>query len=385
MKILKSFQNKVEKKRKLILGVTVGGSSRLLDGQASYFKELGYEVYLISQDHFKEPIFCQKEGIKHLPIKVVPDINPVMDVISLIQVIKQFRKVRPDVVNVGTPKMGLLGMIAAKMLGVKTRIYTCRGLRFETEKGIKRWILEKMEKYTVSLAHKVIYVSPSLKNAALKYGVSQPQKAYVIGEGSSNGVDTTAFKRETIDPDKRKELISKYQLENKLVIGFVGRVTQHKGAFELVESFEKIYEKYKETRLILMGHIKCEPDFENRFQSHPGIIHIPFQDDVPLYMSLFDIFVLPSWREGFPNVPIQAAAMGIPVIVSNATGCIDAVNDGVNGTIYQVKSQKELHDALEKYVEAPQLRTEHGKNGIEWAKRFTKEKIWNGIQKIYEL
>ena len=109
MKILKSYQNKVEKKRKLILGVTVGGSSRLLDGQAKYFKQLGYEVYLISQNHFKEPIFCQKEGIEHLPVQIVSDINPLKDVISLIQIIKHFRAIQPDIVNVGTPKVGLLG------------------------------------------------------------------------------------------------------------------------------------------------------------------------------------------------------------------------------------------------------------------------------------
>lgn len=378
MKILKSFQNKVEKKRKLILGVTVGGSSRLLDGQASYFKELGYEVYLISQNHFKEPIFCQKEGIKHLPVKIVPDIHPIIDVLSLIQIIKHFRAIQPDIVNVGTPKMGLLGMMAAKFLGVKTRIYTCRGLRFETEKGVKRWILEQMEKYTVSLAHHVIYVSPSLKQAALQYGVAQPSKAIVIGEGSSNGVDISAFKSDAIDAEKREALISKYQLENKTVIGFVGRITEHKGAYELVASFEKIYENNNDVRLILMGHIKCDPAFEVRFQSHPGIIHIPFQDDVPLYMSLFDIFVLPSWREGFPNVPIQAAAMGIPVIVSNATGCIDSVKDGVNGTIFRVKNSLALYEAIIKYINQPELIMGHGAKGLDWSKQFDQKNMgWN--------
>lgn len=369
--------------KKLILGVTLGGSSRLLDGQASYFKELGYEVYLISQNHFKEPIFCQKEGIKHLPVSIVADIHPLKDIISLFQILVHFWRVKPDIVNVGTPKMGLLGMLAAVLLGVEKRIYTCRGLRFETEKGLKRSILVAMERLTVKLAHQVIYVSPSLYKVAISQGVAQPSKAIVIGEGSSNGVDTSAFKSEAIDAEKRKALISKYQLENKTVIGFVGRVTEHKGAYELVEAFERLANDYPELRLIFMGHIKCDAEFEKRFRNHPGIIHIPFQDDVPLYMSLFDIFVLPSWREGFPNVPIQAAAMGIPVVVSNATGCIDAVKEGFNGTIYQVKKGAELYKALKKYVADPQLRIEHGNNGKEWAKRFTKEKIWNGIEKIY--
>lgn len=369
--------------KKLILGVTVGGSSRLLDGQAKYFKESGYEVYLISQNHFKEPIFCKKEGIQHLPVKIVPDIHPLLDIISLFQILKHFIKIKPDIINVGTPKMGLLGMIAATILGVQTKIYTCRGLRFETEKGFKRWILELMEKITVRLAHQVIYVSPSLKSAALKYGVAQAHKSQVIGSGSSNGVDISAFNPSQINQTERLALQKNYQLANKLVIGFVGRVTLHKGAFELVEAFENLYQQNDSIRLILMGHIKCDATFEKRFINHPGIIHIPFQDNVPLYMSLFDIFVLPSWREGFPNVPIQAAALGIPVIVSDATGCIDAVKPNFNGLVFKTRDKNELQQVLSTYINAPGLRQEHGQNGQKWATEFAKEKIWNGINKIY--
>lgn len=372
-------------KKKLILGVTVGGSSRLLDGQAKYFKELGYEVYLISQDHFKEPIFCQKEGIKHLPVKdLVADIHPLKDSKALFQIIKHFRKVKPDIVNVGTAKMGLLGVIAAKLLGVPKVIYTCRGYRFETETGLLKWLLINFDRLIVSLSDHVIFVSPSLKLEAKNYKLPSEGKSTVIGFGSSNGVNIDAFQREQIAKNDREQLIAKYVLENKLVIGFVGRVTEHKGVYELMEAFEKLYAVNNKLRLIMMGHIKCDYTFEQRFRTHPGVIHIPFQDNVPLYMSLFDIFVLPSWREGFPNVPIQAAAMGLPVIVSNATGCIDSVQDGVNGTIYQVKDSEALYKALKKYIDQPELRWEHGTNGLDWAKQFSQENIWDGIQKVYE-
>jgi glycosyltransferase involved in cell wall biosynthesis len=371
---------------KLILGVTVGGSSRLLDGQAKHFKELGYEVYLISQFHFKEPIFCQKEGITHLPVKsIVADIHPIKDLKALYQIIKQFRSVKPDIVNVGTPKMGLLGMLAAFILGINKRIYTCRGLRFETEKGIKKQILMAMEKLTVRIAHRVIYVSPSMYQAALKAGVAISSKSIVIPPGSSNGVNIEYFHREKISIENRNKLLEEHNLHEKLVIGFVGRVSLHKGVYELLDAFEKLYAENNKLCLIMMGHIKCDDLFEQRFRAHSGVIHIPFQDDVPLYMSLFDIFVLPSWREGFPNVPIQAAAMGLPVIVSNATGCIDSVQDGVNGTIYQVKNSDALYKALKKYINNPELRWEHGTNGLDWAKQFSQEKIWGGINKVYKL
>ncbi|SHE64441.1 Glycosyltransferase involved in cell wall bisynthesis [Psychroflexus salarius] len=371
-------------RKKLILGVTVGGSSRLLDGQAKYFKDLGYEVYLISQDHFKEPIFCQKEGITHLPVKsLMADIHPLKDIKALFQIIKHFKKVKPDIVNLGTPKIALLGMLAAKLLGVKKRVYTCRGHRFETEMGFKRKILLMMEKLTVWCAHEVIYVSKSLKEKAKQNGLENPKKSNLIGLGSSNGVDVSAFNRDAISESDRNKLIEKYQLQNKLCIGFVGRVSLHKGAYELVEVFDKLYKKNKDIRLIMMGHRKCDPKFDDYIQNHQGIVLIPFQDNVPLYMSLFDIFVLPSWREGFPNVPIQAAAMGLPVVVSDATGCVDAVNLNVNGYIFKTKDKTSLYNMLNHLVYNQKERQLLGVEGEKWAQNFNQLNVWSGINKIY--
>jgi glycosyltransferase involved in cell wall biosynthesis len=286
-------------------------------------------------------------------------------------------------VNVGTAKMGLLGVIAAKITRVPKVIYTCRGFRFETESGFLKFLLVNFDRLIMKLVDHVIFVSPSLELASRKYRLPSKGKSTVIGLGSSNGVNIEAFNVKNIKVKDREVLIQELQLKDKLVIGFVGRVTRQKGAYELVAAFEKLYEENQNLRLIMMGHIKCEEDFERRFRSHPGIIHIPFRDDVPLYMSLFDIFVLPSWREGFPNVPIQAAAMGIPVVVSDATGCVDSVKEGFNGKIYPVKNENQLADCLLAYVENKELRDVHGKNGMIWAKEFQPETIWNGIEQIY--
>ncbi|GCD78830.1 glycosyltransferase family 4 protein [Schleiferia thermophila] len=367
--------------KKLILGVTLGGSSRLLDGQASYFRKLGYDVYLISEDHYKERIFCEKEGIKHLPVDIVADINPLKDLKTLFQIIKHFRTIKPDIVNLGTPKMALLGLIAARLLGIKKRIYTCRGLRFETEKGILRKILIIIERITVNMAYKVVYVSPSLLTAAGNYKVLDNVKSIVLT--SSNGVNIEAFDKLKINQDEVNQLKIKYGLKDCLVIGFVGRITRDKGVYELVNVFEDLYKKYHNLKLIMMGHIKCDKIFEHRFRSHPGIIHIPFQDNVPLHMSLFDIFVLPSWREGFPNVPIQAAALGLPVVVSDATGCIDSVNKDINGLVFKTRDKKSLYNALGLYIENKELRIKHGQEGIKWAQGFSQISIWNKIHHVY--
>ena len=196
-------------KKRLVLGVTIGGSSRLLDGQAAYFKELGYDVYLISQDHIKETLFCEREGITHLPVTIDNQINPFKDIITFYQIMKHFKKVKPDIVNVGTFKMGLLGISAAYFCGIKNRIYTCRGLRFETEQGAFRKVLIALDKFIVRLAKKVIYVSPSTLKVSTDLGIANSSKSYVVGNGSSNGVDIERCQLQDINLESRKALVDK--------------------------------------------------------------------------------------------------------------------------------------------------------------------------------
>jgi len=370
-------------KKRLILGVTVGGSSRLLDGQAKHFRELGYEVFLISQNHPKETLFCKREGITHLPVDIIKNINPAKDLKALIQIVRHFKKIKPDIINVGTPKMGLLGIIAAWLLGIKIRVYTCRGLPFVTERRLTRWILKTTERITIGLATKVIYVSTSLENSAKRHRTYKGSKSVVLGHGTSNGVDLAFYSQKNVNQAERNALLAEYGLQNKFTIGFVGRVSREKGVFELVEAFEEVNRIFPETRLIMMGHINCESIFEQRFRAIPGIIHIPFQDNVPLYMSLFDLLVLPSWREGFPNVPIQAAAMGIPVIVSSATGCIDSVNPDVNGKIFEKGNVEKLAEAMRYYIGNPAIIKLHGQAGIDWANKFRSELIWQNLNDLY--
>jgi glycosyltransferase involved in cell wall biosynthesis len=218
----------------------------------------------------------------------------------------------------------------------------------------------------------------------LNNGTAIEKKSLLIGNGSSNGIDRVAFNRSAIDEQERTILQGRYHLEGKLVIGFVGRVTRDKGVFELLDAFENLQRKFTGIiKLVMMGHVKCPPSFRARYEANPDVVHIPFQDNVPLYMSLFDVFVLPSWREGFPNVPIQAASMGIPVVVSDATGCVDSVNNGVNGMVFKKQSTESLQQALEAYIADSTLREQHGKNGLKWADNFSQARIWQELEKLY--
>ncbi|MBU7569625.1 MAG: glycosyltransferase family 4 protein [Flavobacterium sp.] len=371
-------------KKKLVLGVTAGGSSKLLVGQAKYFKEKGYEVFLISEDHYKEHLFCEKEGCTHLPVKITKEISPLKDLRSLFQVIKHFRKVKPDIVNVGTPKMGLLGIIAAYLLGVQNRIFTCRGLRYENTSGLSRFLLRSMEWLTNLLAKKIIFVGHSLQEAAQAGGTAFPKKSFVIDKGSSNGVNMLEFNPERFSNDEKFELRKSLGIKpNQLLIGYVGRVSKRKGCEELYHSFNSIHEEFPWVKLLMVGHMDCSSEFELKIRNHPGINYMGWSDEIPYLMTAMDIFVLPSWQEGFSNVCIQAAAMGLPVITTSATGCRDAVLTDFNGIVYPYGTVEPLKEAMLSYIRNPEKRLIHSLNSRSWASNFDQERIWEGIENVY--
>ena len=150
-------------KKKLVVGITAPGSVVLIAGQLKYFKELGYETYLLAPNHPSVIAYCATEECIHLPVDFEREIAPLKDIKAFFQVIKHLKRVQPDVVNLGTPKVSLLGMIVSRMLGIKKRIYTCRGYRFEHEKGLKRTLLILNDKFVCFLSHHVICISNSVK------------------------------------------------------------------------------------------------------------------------------------------------------------------------------------------------------------------------------
>jgi glycosyltransferase involved in cell wall biosynthesis len=376
--------------KKIIIGITAEGSVNLLIGQLAYYKEQGYQTYLMAPYSERSAAFCKKEECEHLIITIEREISPLKDLKTLWAILKIFRKIKPDIVNLGTPKVSLLGMLAAFALGVPKRIYTCRGFRFEHEIGMKRRLLIAMEKITSLCAHQVICISDSVQKLGIESNIFPVKKANIINKGSSNGVNLDLFNPLNQSYiDKKQDIINKYDLKDKFIYGFLGRIVDRKGINELYNVFCKIYKENQNTRLLLVGPFErdqiSDKNLLEKINRHPGIINVGrvLQDEVPPYILTLNVFVLPAWWEGFGNVLVQAAAMGVPVISTTGTGTIDAVSDGFNGVLVTPKVEAELEFAMKNLLYNRETTLQYGRNGLEWAKNFERSIIWNGINKIY--
>ncbi|UPT72347.1 MAG: glycosyltransferase [Flavobacterium sp. JAD_PAG50586_2] len=296
---------------------------------------------------------------------------------------------RPDVVNFGTPKVSLLGMIAAKILGVKNRIYTCRGFRFEHETGTKKTILVAMEKLTSHFAHQIICISKSVQDLGVEQGVFPADKSLVIRKGSSNGIDLEYFNPKLILQQQKDKLKQDLGIKpDDFVFGFVGRLVDRKGIKELYEAFSNLYDDNQKLQLLVVGPIEhsqiSDTSLIDQMNQHPAIHLVGTQKDVPLYLSVMDVFCLPAWWEGFGNVSVQAAAMGLPVIATDVTGSKDAVSKDYNGLLIPAKSTALLQEAMLRLYNDEAKRMELGSNGIEWAKNFDSKMIWDSMDYLYK-
>lgn len=367
---------------RVLHAVTVSKSLKLMKGQLSYLKNLGYEVSVVSSPGKEIDTFAEMEKVNIKQIKMAREISPLSDIISLIKVIRYLLKYRPHIVNTGTPKAGLLLSVAAWLTRVPIRVYTVRGLKLETASGYKRKILLFTERIACLCSHRIIAVSESLRKRIIELKLAPKEKIVVLGSGSSNGIQVS-----------RAQELSKMNVDinvepDSFKIGFVGRITKDKGIIELLQAFRNLRKKYHNLKLLILGDFETGdpiPDSERRYiETDPNILFLGFQQNPFPYYKFMDIFVLPSHREGFANVCLEAALMGLPIITTNATGAIDTVIDGKTGLIYEVGNVKQLEEKIEFLIRNPEIRKKMGIEGKKWVtKEFSSERIWNGLDNLY--
>ncbi len=338
---------------KLIRITTVPLSLKLLlAGQMKFMKANGWEVFMISSDGSEVQQVIKAEGVNHIVIPFSRQITPIRDLNCIWQLYRLFKREKPDIVHTHTPKAGFLGMIAAKLAGQKIRIHTLAGIRYMVAEGKKRRLLAEIEKWTFANATEVWPNSEGLKSFVLKEKLCEPEKLFVIGNGSSNGVDMEKFNRNVL---KENHLVAATMRilpkDDEFIVLAVGRLVQDKGIEELVHAFleSKIYTSSK---LVLLGSFEqdLDPismDLLTTIRENPRIVQIDWTDHVAHYMALADVLVHASHREGFPNVLLEAGAMELPVICSDIMGNNDLITQQKTGLIFPVRDKLVLKEALE--------------------------------------
>jgi glycosyltransferase involved in cell wall biosynthesis len=379
----------IARRPRVVHVVTSDLAIKLMRGQLQYLQHDGFDVTLICSPGKWVDSVGRMESVRIIELPMAREIAPLRDLISLWRLCRIIHALRPAVTNVGTPKAGLLAGFAAWVNRVPCRIYTLRGLRFETMNGLRRLLLVHTERLACHFAHRVICVSPSLREKVIAFELTGREQTVVFGSGSSNGVDAARFaptpERLRRAAELRRELGIPPQAP---VLGFVGRLTRDKGISELVESFLRLGHEFPDLRLLLVGLGEEEDllDVETWrcLRAHPHVILPGEVVDTAPYYALMDVLVLPSRREGFPNVVLEAYAARKPVVAARATGIVDAVVDGETGLLFPVGDIAALTTALQRLLSDRGSARKFGCAGQELIKReFRQEMIWDALSDEY--
>jgi glycosyltransferase involved in cell wall biosynthesis len=368
-----------------VVGITHPQTCLVLRGRLAALRLAGFRVILISSPGEWASRLAAEEGAAHVAISMHRGMSPMADLLALARLCRAIRRLRPDLTEFSTPKAGLLGNIAAYLCRVPTRVYLLRGLRLETATGLTRVLLRGTEWLAAACAHAVVCNSESLRTEARSLGLAPSSKLRLVAEGSSNGVDTERF---LPGPDRVGRSIGIPQ--GVPVVGYVGRLTNDKGIPELLDAFDQLLLSRPNARLLLVGWFdesedKLSQELRTRIKNHPQIVHTGFVPDTSAYYRALDLLLLPTWREGFPNVALEAAASGIPVIATRTTGARDAVVDGVTGLLVPPGSADVLARSMELLLADGDRRAAMGKAARTWATRhFASQRVLAQTVALYE-
>ncbi len=378
-------------KPKLIRITTVPESlDKLLEGQLKFMSN-HFEVVAVSSPTAKLYEVSEKEQVRVFGVEMTRKITPLKDLRAIWKLYRFLKTEKPEIVHTHTPKAGLVGMIAAKLANVPIRLHTVAGLPLMEASGLKRTILNWVEKFTYKLANKIYPNSFGLKEFIVDQKFCKEKKLKVIGSGSSNGINTEYFDSTLISEKQKLELKNSLGITSEdFVFVFVGRLVRDKGVNELINAFE-LFSKKSNFKLLLIGDFEktldpLDPSTISKIKESKNIIFVGFQKDVRPYFCISDCLVFPSYREGFPNVVLQAASMGIPSIVSDINGCNEIITHGKNGMLIKNKNLNELHNSM---IEITSKFERYKKNNLlnieNISQKYSQKNFWKLILKEYKI
>jgi capsular polysaccharide biosynthesis glycosyltransferase capM len=366
----------------------------LLKGQLRFMASNGFDVKGVSSEGEELREVHGNEGIAVEAITMSRKITPFQDLKSLWQMWNFLRKEKPQIVHTHTPKAGIIGMLAARLAGVPHRLHTVAGLPLMEATGTKRKILNIVEKLTYSSATRVYPNSKGLYDFILQNNFTQSNKLKIIANGSSNGIDTTFFSPDQVTEIERVTLREKLNIQpDDFVFVFVGRIVSDKGINELIKAFSELQtveNKPTGIKLLLVGGLENDLDPLNpetlaEINQNKDIISVGFQQDVRSFFAIADALVFPSYREGFPNVVMQAGAMGLPSIVSDINGCNEIIIEGENGLIIPSKNVEKLKEKMLTLAKDKNLYTKLKGNSRRMIEnRYEQSVVWNALLEEYE-
>ena len=380
-------------KLKLIRVTTVPISMNiLLRNQLKYMGSIFDVIGVTGKDDFHFGDVKKRECIRMVDISMTREISPLSDLVSLIKAYRLFKRERPAIVHSHTPKAGLISMISARLAGVPVRLHTVAGMPLMQFSGSKRKLLILAEKITYLCSNGVYPNSDGLKSWIVDNICRDEKKIKVLGNGSSNGIDIHFFSISDETEMEAGAIEKKYNLTPDLFrFIFIGRIVAQKGIVELVDAFIEINRIDQKTRLLLIGpferiHDALPVSVRKLINDHPHIISTGSVRDVRPWLHASDVCVFPSHREGFPNVPMQAGAMGLPVIASDINGCNEIIIDSKNGLLFPSGDKSALQAAMVRLMNDSSLRKALQNNARSMiASRYDQSVIWNLILNEYRV
>jgi len=351
----------------------------LLLNQLRFLQERGYRVLGVSAPGPDVP-FVEEAGIRHIAVPMTRRLSPIADLKAVQDLARVFRREHVDIVHTHTPKPGLLGQMAARLAGVPVVVNTIHGFYFHDHmKPLPRRFFIFMEQLAAAHSDAILSQNPEDIRTAIDEHIAPASLLSPLG----NGIDLTRFNPEAVGGGGRAAARAELGFaDDDVVVGFVGRLVEEKGLPELFDAVVRLRDRYPRLKLLVIGpedHDKPDATGQRAARTRglddDAAVFTGLRHDLPRLYAAMDVFALPSHREGFPRAPMEAAAMGLPVVVTDIRGCRETVKDGVTGAMVPVRDPVALAAGLARYVDDADLRRHHGAAGRALARAAFDERL----------